>query len=61
MHIDLWDPGTDLSKNSSGRHLLNAMCDLTQVIISTITTETHAEQEKSFSIKVSRDVWHVSL
>ena len=43
MHVDLWDPGTALSKYLSGCHILNAMCDLTQFIVSTITTETHAE------------------
>ena len=43
MHVNLWYPGTALSENSTGRHLLNAMCDLTQFVISTIITETHAE------------------
>ena len=43
MQANLWDPGTSLSKNSAGRHLLNAMCDLTQFFVSTITMETHAE------------------
>ena len=43
MKVDLWAPGTALSKNSSGRHLLNAMCDLTQFVVSNITTEKYAE------------------
>ena len=43
MHIDLWDPGKALSKNAAGRHLLKAIYDLMQFVISTITTETHAE------------------
>ena len=43
MHVGLWATGTDLSNNSAGRHLLNAMCDLTQFVVSNITTETHAE------------------
>ena len=43
MHVNLWAPGTDLSENSVGSHLLNAMCDLKQFFVSTITRETHAE------------------
>ena len=49
MHVDIWGPGTDISNNSSVCHLLNAMFDLTQFVISVITTETHAEHlEKLF-------------
>ena len=43
MHVDLWDPGTALSNNSAGSHLLNMVCYLTQFVVSTITVETHAE------------------
>ena len=43
MHVDLWSPSTDLSNNSVERHLLNNMGDLTQFIVSAVTTETHAE------------------
>ena len=43
MHVNLWAPGTALSNNSSGHNLLNAMCDLTQFVVLTYTTETHAE------------------
>ena len=43
MHVDLWDPGTSLSKNSSGHHIINDMCDLTQFVVSTNTPETHSE------------------
>ena len=43
MHVNLWAPGTSLSNNSSFHHLLNAMCDLMRFVVSTITTETHAE------------------
>ena len=39
MHVNLWDPRTWLSNNLTGRHLLNAMCNLTHFIVSTITTE----------------------
>ena len=46
MNFDLWAPGTALSDNSEGRHVLNAMCDLTHFIISTINTEIHAEHTK---------------
>ena len=49
MHVDLCDPGKYLSNNSRGSHLLNAMCDLTQFVVSNITTETHGEHlPKSF-------------
>ena len=43
MHVDLWDPSTDISNNSAVRHLLNAMCGLTQVVVPTITTEKKSE------------------
>ena len=43
MRVKLWAPGTALSKNLSGINLLNAMCDLMQFFVSTITMETHAE------------------
>ena len=43
VHVQLWSPGTAISNNSSGRHLLNAMCDLTQFVVSNITTEAHVE------------------
>ena len=43
MHVGLCDSGTSLPKNSTGCHLLKAMCYLTQFVVSTITTETHAE------------------
>ena len=43
MHVELWNPGTDISNNSARRHLLNDMRDLTQFVVSTITTETHVE------------------
>ena len=43
MHVDLWAPGTSISKNSIGRHQLKNMCDLTQFFGSNITTDTHME------------------
>ena len=43
MHVNLWDPSTAISNDSSGHHLLNNMCDLMQFFVSTINTETHAE------------------
>ena len=43
MDVDLWDSGTYFSKNSAGRHLLNFMCDLMQLVAYNITTETHVE------------------
>ena len=48
MHVDLWVPGTDLSKNSLGSRLLNAVCDLKQFFVSTMTMETHAEHLAQF-------------
>ena len=43
MHVDLWAPGTSVSNNSAGRHLLNVMCNLTHFSLSNITMEKHAE------------------
>ena len=43
IHTNLWDPGTSLSNNSEGSHLMDSMCDLTQFFVSNITMETHAE------------------
>ena len=43
MHINIWSPGTALSKNQEGCHLLNAMCDLKIFIILSITTYTKEE------------------
>ena len=43
MNIKIWDPVTDISKNSTGRHLLKSICDLMQFVVYTITTETHVE------------------
>ena len=43
MNVGLWDPGTALSNNSACSLPLNAMCYLTQLVVSNITTETHTE------------------
>ena len=51
MHVYLWAPVTYISNNSAGCHLLNAMYDLMQFVVSTITTDTHAEHLVKFFIK----------
>ena len=43
MHLDICSSGTALHKNQEGCHLLNAIFNLTQFIISSITTDTKAE------------------
>ena len=40
MHIDIWLPGTELHKNQEVFHLIKSICDLTQLITSSITTDT---------------------
>ena len=51
MHVYLWAPVTYISNNSGGCHLLNAMYDLMQFVVSTITTDTHAEHLVKLFIK----------
>ena len=43
IHIDIWSAGTVLYKNQERCHLFKAMCDLTQFIIFSITTDNKAE------------------
>ena len=43
MHLDMWSPGDVLKTRKDGGHLLNCMCDLTQFIVSCLTTTTTAE------------------
>ena len=39
MHVDLWSPGHITQTNGKKGYLLNAMCDLTQFVVSTPTTD----------------------
>jgi hypothetical protein len=41
LHCDLWSPGTTVSA-SGHTHLLSAMCDLTQFVVSVLVQTTHA-------------------
>ena len=51
MRVNLWYPGTALSKNSIFIHLMNAMCDVMQFFIYTITTETYVEHLATLFMK----------
>ena len=42
MHVDLWSPGHISNSQGQKGHLLNAMCDLTQFVISTPTFDITA-------------------
>ena len=42
MHVDLWSPGATDDAEEGNIHLLNSMCDLSQLIISSITTSIEA-------------------
>ena len=42
-NLDIWSPVTALHKNQEGCHILDAMCDLTQLTISSITEYTKSE------------------
>ena len=53
MHVNLWDAGTSLSKKSASRHILNAMCDLSQFVVYTITTKTYVEHLMKLSMVLS--------
>jgi hypothetical protein len=41
LHCDLWSPGSTVS-SSGHNHLLSAMCDLTQFVVSVPVRTTHA-------------------
>ena len=43
MNIDIWLPKKFLHNNEEVCHLINNMCDLTQVIILSITTDDTSE------------------
>ena len=43
MHLDIWSPGDVLKTHKDGGHLLSCTCDLTQFIVSCLTTTTKAE------------------
>jgi hypothetical protein len=43
LHCDLWSPGAALSE-SGATHLLSAMCDLTQFVVSVPVSDTHAHE-----------------
>jgi hypothetical protein len=43
LHCDLWSPGATVA-DSGASHLLSAMCDLTQFVVSVPVTDTHAHE-----------------
>ena len=43
MHVDIWSPGNSRHGNKPGCHTFSTMCDLTQFIISSVTTITMEE------------------
>jgi len=43
LHCDLWSPGT-IANESGATHLLSAMCDLTQFVVSVPVTDIHAHE-----------------
>ncbi len=47
LHCDLWSPGTTISA-SGHTHLLSAMCDLTQFVVSVLIQTTHAHDLARF-------------
>ena len=51
MNINILSTVTELQKNQQGFHLINDMCDLTQFIIFSITTDTKEESPAKFFMK----------
>ena len=43
MHVDLWMPGKLVDSQGNTLQLMNAMCDLTQFVVSMLVTEATAE------------------
>ena len=43
MHVDLWLPGKLLDSEGNTLQLMNAMCDLTQFVVSMLITDATAE------------------
>ena len=43
MHVDLWMPGKITNDTGETMQLMNAMCDLTQFIVSILVTEATSE------------------
>ena len=43
LHCDLWSPGTTVA-TSGATHLLSAMCDLTQFVVSVPVSDIHAHE-----------------
>ena len=48
MHLEICPPGTSLHNNQQVCYLLNSMCDLTQLLIQPITTDTKTQSIDKF-------------
>ena len=54
MHVDLWSPGTTTDDAGHKGYLMNSMCDLTQFVVSSPTTDiTSVALAKLFMSKVA--------
>ena len=51
MHAEMCSPGSSLHGNKSGCHILNTICDLIQLVISSVKTSPMAEQIATLSME----------